>query len=193
MAIVKYRTDATRFPTDQAAYKALCDIEARPGEFTLRQYRGDGWFAKLAVGKGWLRHDSEPKVIHQIQYRVGLTSWRVYEEFEDAEHCRATLATYRKLYPVKRVEFRVNSRPAIDQKRATYGQYLPEIGSELLRQMEACADLQRQANALRRRVMFSINTQWDAADITRAKIIAKETYERTTGKRCYGAAVMDAF
>lgn len=51
---------ATRFPTDTAAYKALCAIGASAGAYEIRKYRNDGWYAARRDGSGWLRLIDRP-------------------------------------------------------------------------------------------------------------------------------------
>lgn len=48
--LVKNRRDATAFPTEEKAYKALCDIGAQPSAYAIRAFRQLGsTFKKIGM------------------------------------------------------------------------------------------------------------------------------------------------
>lgn len=116
-------------------------------------------------------------------------AWLIYDIFYDAEECRSELAELRRQHP--KIDFRqVASEKHV---RITYAKFLPEISSELLQQMADCREIEQRAASVRRRINFALHLNWKGNDITKAKIIAKSTFERETGEVCRGAAVMPAY
>lgn len=59
--LVKHRGDATAFPTEEKAYKALCDIGAQPSAYVILGFRQLGstfkkdWYALCTHTNEWLK------------------------------------------------------------------------------------------------------------------------------------------
>lgn len=69
---VKHRVGdgATCFPTDQAVYKALCDIGAAAGQYSIRKYVNEGWFAIHNGRNEWLKIEEPDKADIKSEMRT---------------------------------------------------------------------------------------------------------------------------